>query len=132
MRIGKERGIMRAIISVHDREGLGELGQALQARGVEIFATTGTAGALRAGGVDVRSISEVTNFPEILGGRVKTLHPAVFGGILARREDEGHMRELQEHDLQPIDIVAVNLYPFVETVARRDTTLREALEQIDI
>lgn len=123
---------MRAIISVHDREGLGELGQALQARGVEIFATTGTARTLRAAEVNVRSISEFTNFPEILGGRVKTLHPAVFGGILARREDEGHMRELQEHDLQPIDIVAVNLYPFVETVAHRDTTLREALEQIDI
>lgn len=123
---------MRAIISVYDREGLGELGQALQARGVEIFATTGTASALRTAGIGARSISEFTNFPEILGGRVKTLHPAVFGGILARREDESHMRELQEHDLQPIDIVAVNLYPFVETVARRDTTLHEALEQIDI
>jgi phosphoribosylaminoimidazolecarboxamide formyltransferase/IMP cyclohydrolase len=123
---------MRAIISVNDREGLGELGRALHERGVDIFATTGTAHALSAAGVAAKSVSELTNFPEILGGRVKTLHPAVFGGILARREDEGHMQELREHDLEPVDIVVVNLYPFVETVARRDTTLREALEQIDI
>ncbi len=123
---------MRAIISVDNREGLGDLGRALQAHGVDIFATTGTAGALRSAGVAARSINELTGFPEILGGRVKTLHPAIFGGILARRENVGHMRELQEHHLEPIDMVVVNLYPFAKTIARQDTTLHEALEQIDI
>ncbi len=123
---------MRAIISVDNRAGLAELGRALQARNVNIFSTTGTANALREAGVAAQPISALTNFPEILGGRVKTLHPAVFGGILARRDNENHLRELREHDLELIDVVVVNLYPFVETISRQDTTLRDALEQIDI
>ncbi|HEV2583485.1 MAG TPA: bifunctional phosphoribosylaminoimidazolecarboxamide formyltransferase/IMP cyclohydrolase [Ktedonobacteraceae bacterium] len=123
---------MRAIISVDNRVGLAELGRALQARNVDIFSTTGTANALHEAGVNAQPISTLTNFPEILGGRVKTLHPAVFGGILARRDNQDHVRELQEHHLVQIDVVVVNLYPFVETVARQDVTLHEALEQIDI
>jgi phosphoribosylaminoimidazolecarboxamide formyltransferase/IMP cyclohydrolase len=131
--IGKDSiSMMRAIISVNNREGLAELGDELQARGVDIFATTGTASALREAGVVAQPISELTGFPEILGGRVKTLHPAVFGGILARRDNEHHLHELQEYHLQPIDIVVVNLYAFVETAGRPDTTLNEALEQVDI
>ncbi len=123
---------MRAIISVDNRAGLVELGRALQARDVAIFSTSGTAHTLREAGVSAEPISALTSFPEILDGRVKTLHPAVFGGILARRDNERHLQELQEHHLELIDVVAVNLYPFVETIARQDTTLNEALEQIDI
>ena len=123
---------MRAIISVDNRTGLGELGRALQAGNVAIFSTSGTAHALREAGVTPEPISALTGFPEILDGRVKTLHPAVFGGILARRDNERHLQELQERHLELIDIVAVNLYPFVETITRQDTTLNEALEQIDI
>lgn len=123
---------MRAILSVANREGLTELAQALASLNVEIFATGGTASSLAQAGIQARAVHTLTGFPEILGGRVKTLHPAIFGGILARRESEEHMSELQAHSLSPIDIVIVNLYPFAETAARRDTTLQEALEQIDI
>ena len=123
---------MRAIISVATHEGLAELARELQARDVTIFSTSGTANALRASSIEVQSVSELTSFPEILGGRVKTLHPAIYGGILARRDNAGHQAELQEHNITPIDMVVVNLYPFAETVARIDTTMNEALEQIDI
>lgn len=123
---------MRAIISVANREGVVELGRELQAQGVSIFSTTGTARVLREAGVETEAVSDLTGFPEILDGRVKTLHPAIFGGILARRDNETHMQELQAHNFAPIDVVAVNLYPFVSTVARGDATLAEALEQIDI
>src|SRR5205807_340023 len=94
--------------------------------------TTGTARVLQEAGVETRAVSDLTGFPEILDGRVKTLHPAIFGGILARRENETHMQELQAHDFAPINVVVVNLYPFVKTVARGNATLDEALEQIDI
>jgi phosphoribosylaminoimidazolecarboxamide formyltransferase / IMP cyclohydrolase len=123
---------MRAIISVANREGLAELARALQSQNTSIFSTSGTAGALKAKGIEVEPVSALTGFPEILDGRVKTLHPAIFAGILARREIEAHLDELQEHDIAPIDIVAVNLYPFADTIARPDTTISEALEQIDI
>lgn len=123
---------MRAIISVAIREGLVEVASELQARGVTIYATSGTVNALKASGIAVQSVSELTSFPEILSGRVKTLHPAIYGGILARRDMAGHLEELQEHNITPIDMVVVNLYPFAETVARIDTTMSEALEQIDI
>ena len=123
---------MRAIISVADREGVVALGRELHTHSVSIFSTSGTASVLKEAGVKVQAVSVLTGFPEILDGRVKTLHPAIFGGILARRDSETHMRELQEHDIDPIDIVVVNLYPFVNTVARGDATLDEALEQIDI
>ena len=123
---------MRAIMSVANREGIVALGRELHTRSVNIFSTSGTASVLKEAGVKAQAVSSLTGFPEILDGRVKTLHPAIFGGILARRDSETHMRELREHDIAPIDIVVVNLYPFVNTVARGDATLDEALEQIDI
>src|SRR5438128_681890 len=123
---------MRAIISVANREGLVELAQQLQNHGVTIFSTSGTLNALKTAGIHVEAVSTLTHFPEILGGRVKTLHPAILGGILARRDMPGHMEELQAYNITPIDIVVVNLYPFAETVDRPTTTLTEAQEQIDI
>src|SRR5229473_6975243 len=123
---------MQAIISVANREGVVALGRELQTRNVSIFSTSGTASVFEEAAIKVQAVSSLTGFPEILDGRVKTLHPAIFGGILARRDSERHMRELQEHDFAPIDVVVVNLYPFVKTVASGDTTLNEALEQIDI
>ena len=123
---------MRAIIAPYDKTGAAELARGLIELGAEIYATSGSQRHLSEAGLDVRSISELTGFPEILDGRVKTLHPAVHGGILARRDLPGHLRELEEHGLEPIDLVAVNLYPFVETVAQPDIKLEDALEQIDI
>jgi phosphoribosylaminoimidazolecarboxamide formyltransferase / IMP cyclohydrolase len=123
---------MRAIISVADKTGIVAFAQGLSALNVELFSTGGTAQALTAAGVPVRSITEMTGFPEILDGRVKTLHPAVHGGILARRDREAHMAELEEHHITPIDLVVCNLYPFAETVARPNSTLENALEEIDI
>lgn len=123
---------MQALISVANRDGLSELARALQTHSVTIYSTSGTAHALKAAGIQVEPVSTLTKFPEILDGRVKTLHPSVFGGILARRDIAAHMDELQAHQITPIDIVAVNLYPFAETVARPSATAAEALEQIDI
>ena len=123
---------MRAIISAANREGLTELARELLFHNVTIFSTSGTASALRAASIETESVGTLTKFPEILGGRVKTLHPAIFGGILARRDNLTHAQELQDHDIVPIDIVVVNLYPFIDTIARPDTTMSEALEQIDI
>ncbi len=123
---------MRAIISAANREGITELADELQSHHVAIYSTSGTANALRAAGIEAESVSTITGFPEILDGRVKTLHPAIFGGILARRDSDIHIDELQQHNITPIDIVVVNLYPFADTIARPDTTLSEALEQIDI
>jgi phosphoribosylaminoimidazolecarboxamide formyltransferase/IMP cyclohydrolase len=123
---------MQAIISVANRDGLIEFGRELQSQGVTIYSTSGTLRALQDEGVPTRSVSELTQFPEILDGRVKTLHPAIFGGILARRDLPKHDEDLRVHGISQIDIVAVNLYPFIETVSHRETTLTEALEQIDI
>lgn len=123
---------MQALISVANLAGLSELARALQTHSVTMYSTSGTAQALKAEGIQVESVNALTKFPEILDGRVKTLHPVVFGGILARRDLATHMDELQAHEITPIDIVAVNLYPFAETVARPNTTAAEALEQIDI
>lgn len=123
---------MRALISVSDKAGVVDLARGLQEIGVEIFSTGGTEGLLRSAGLAVRSVQELTGFPEILGGRVKTLHPAIYGGILALRGDPQHQAELRQHHLEPIDIVVVNLYPFAETVRRGGTALEEALENIDI
>jgi phosphoribosylaminoimidazolecarboxamide formyltransferase/IMP cyclohydrolase len=100
--------------------------------GVEIFSTGGTKRALEEAGVPVRGVGEMTGFPEILDGRVKTLHPVVHGGILARRDLESHVAQMAEQGIQPIDLVAVNLYPFVQTVAKKGVSLEEALENIDI
>jgi phosphoribosylaminoimidazolecarboxamide formyltransferase/IMP cyclohydrolase len=123
--------IRRALLSVHDKTGLVELAQHLAGAGVELIASGGTARALRAAGLDVVEVSDMTGAPEILGGRVKTLHPAVHGGILARRTEE-HLNELAQHQLQPIDLVVCNLYPFAATVAAPGVTEAEAVEQIDI
>jgi phosphoribosylaminoimidazolecarboxamide formyltransferase/IMP cyclohydrolase len=123
---------MQAIISTAKRDGLTELARELQARDVTIFSTSGTANALKAEGIESAHVSALTRFPEILDGRVKTIHPAIFGGILARRDNSAHIQDLQDHGIVPIDIVVVNLYPFIDTIARLDTTLNEALEQIDI
>ncbi len=123
---------MRAIISTAKRDGLTELARELTSHDVTIYSTSGTAKALKAEGIVAEPISALTGFPEILDGRVKTLHPAVYGGILARRDNIIHTQELQEHGIVPIDIVVANLYPFIDTIARADTTMSEALEQIDI
>lgn len=123
---------MRAITSVSDKTGVTEFAQGLSKLGYEIFSTGGTKKALTEAGVTVKSVSEITGFPEILDGRVKTLHPAVHGGILARRDLPAHMAQLAENNMETIDLVAVNLYPFVQTVAKEGVTLEEALENIDI
>jgi phosphoribosylaminoimidazolecarboxamide formyltransferase/IMP cyclohydrolase len=124
--------IRRALLSVSDKTGLVEFARALAGFGVEILSTGGTAKALRDAGVEVRDVSDVTGFPEMLDGRVKTLHPRIHGGILAVRDNPEHARALEEHQIGPIDMVVVNLYPFEQTVKREGVTLEEAVEQIDI
>lgn len=109
--------VRRALLSVFDKAGVEDLGRALAARGVELVSTGGTAARLRAAGLDVRDVSEVTGFPEILNGRVKSLHPAVHGALLAVRGNEEHDRQLAEHGVGPIDLVVCNLYPFERAVA---------------
>lgn len=123
---------MRAIVSVSDKTGLTEFAKGLSDLGVDVYSTGGTKKSLEAAGVKVHSVSEITGFPEILDGRVKTLHPAVHGGILAKRNLPKHLEELAKNKIQPIDLIAVNLYPFVQTVSREGVTLDEALENIDI
>ena len=122
---------MQALLSVSDKTGLVDFARGLHEAGVGLIASGGTATALHSAGLPAREVSELTGFPEILGGRVKTLHPAVHGGILARPTAE-HQAELAAHGLTPIDLVVCNLYPFAATVARPGVTLAEAVEQIDI
>ncbi len=124
--------IRRAILSVHDKSGLADLGRALADRGVEIVSTGGTAAHLADAGVPVTTVAEVTGAPEILGGRVKTLHPRIAGAILGRPEMERDRAELTRHDIDPFGLVVVNLYPFERTVADPACGLDEALENIDI
>ena len=123
---------MRAIISVSDKSGVVDFARGLKELGIEIFSTGGTKKSLEAAGVKIHSVSELTGFPEILDGRVKTLHPAVHGGILARRDLPQHLSQLAQNRIEPIDMVVVNLYPFVETVSKAEVSLEEALENIDI
>jgi phosphoribosylaminoimidazolecarboxamide formyltransferase/IMP cyclohydrolase len=123
---------MRAIISVSDKSGVTGLARRLVEMGWEIFSTGGTKKALLEAGLTVHGISDITGFPEILGGRVKTLHPMVHGGLLARRDLPSHMQEIKNNSITPIDMVVVNLYPFVHTVSRAGVSLQEALENIDI
>ena len=123
---------MRAIISVSNKSGIADFAKGLQGLGIEIFSTGGTKKSFEESGIKAHSISELTGFPEILDGRVKTLHPAVHGGILARRDLPQHLDELARSHIEIIDIVVVNLYPFVETVTKGDVSLGEALENIDI
>ena len=122
----------RALISVSDKSGVVEFATRLAAGGWEIVSTGGTARALRNAGLAPREIADVTGFPEILDGRVKTLHPAVHAGLLARRDLPEHMKAIQSHKIEPIDLVAVNLYPFRETASRKDASPEDVVEQIDI
>ena len=124
--------ITRALVSVSDKTGLVEFARGLVGLGVELVSTGGTAKALADADIPHVGISEVTQFPEMLDGRVKTLHPAIHGGILADRAKPEHMRTITEHGIRPIDLVVVNLYPFARTVARPDVTFSEAIENIDI
>ncbi len=124
--------VCRALISVYDKTGLVDLARELVKLRVEIISTGGTAKHLNEHGISTTSISEITRFPEILSGRVKTLHPRVFAGILSLRDDAGHQRQMAEHDLHFVDLVVVNLYPFAATVAREDVSESEVLENIDI
>jgi phosphoribosylaminoimidazolecarboxamide formyltransferase/IMP cyclohydrolase len=124
--------ITRALLGVSDKAGLSELARALAARGVEIVSTGGTAAALEAAGIKVRGVENFTGSPEMLNGRVKTLHPKIHGGILARRSDESHQRQMREHGIEPIDLVVVNFYPFERTVERAGVSLDDAIENIDI
>lgn len=122
----------RALLSVSDKNGVTELGRALTERGWELLSTGGTARALRDAGLDVTDVSDVTRHPEMMDGRVKTLHPAIHAGLLARRDRDDDMAALEEHGYGPIDLVAVNLYPFRQTVAKGDVTVDEAMEKVDI
>ena len=123
--------IRRALLSVSDKTGLVDLGKSLAAKGVELVSTGGTAKALRDAGLDVKDISELTGFPEMMDGRVKTLHPKVHGGLLAVRDNAEHVASMNEHAIGAIDLVVVNLYPFVQTVAKGGTR-DEIIENIDI
>jgi len=123
--------IKRALLSVSDKSGLADLGKALAARGVELVSTGGTAKALRDAGLDVRDISDLTGFPEMMDGRVKTLHPNVHGGLLAVRDNPEHVNAMEEHGIGAIDLVVVNLYPFEATVAK-GAERAEVIENIDI
>ena len=116
----------RALISVSDKTGLIPFANRVAGCGFEIVSTGGTARTLREAGIAAVEVSKVTGFPEILGGRVKTLHPKIHGGLLARRDDADHQRQARENQIEMIDVVVINLYPFRETVSRRDVNLNEA------
>jgi phosphoribosylaminoimidazolecarboxamide formyltransferase/IMP cyclohydrolase len=126
------RKIERVIVSVTDKAGVVEFAKSLSKFGVEILSTGGTAKALRQGGVSVMDISDYTGFPEMLDGRVKTLHPKVHGGLLGMRDNPEHVRVMKEHGIKNIDMIVVNLYQFEKTVAKAGVTLDEAIENIDI
>jgi len=126
------RKIKKALISVSDKSGVVELAKVLADFKVEILSTGGTAKALRQDGVEITDVSDYTGFPEMLDGRVKTLHPKIHGGILGQRENPDHVATMAKHGIEAIDMVVVNLYPFEATVAKPDCTLEEAIENIDI
>ncbi|MCB1308409.1 MAG: bifunctional phosphoribosylaminoimidazolecarboxamide formyltransferase/IMP cyclohydrolase, partial [Leptospiraceae bacterium] len=122
----------RALLSVSDKTGLVDFARFLHEQSVELISTGGTLKALKDAGVPATAIEDYTGFPEMMGGRVKTLHPRIHGGILAMRENETHLAAMREHDIPPIDMVIVNLYPFAATIAREDVQFPEAVEMIDI
>ena len=124
--------IKRAIISVSNKKGVVEFAKELNKMGVEILSTGGTAKTLREAGIPVKDVSEHTGSPEMLDGRVKTLHPRVHGGLLARRDNMKDMEELKKYGIETIDMVVVNLYPFEETISKPGVTFEEAIENIDI
>jgi phosphoribosylaminoimidazolecarboxamide formyltransferase/IMP cyclohydrolase len=124
--------VERALISLTDKSGIEDFAKALTELGVEILSTGGTAKKMREAGIEVRDVSDFTGFPEMLDGRVKTLHPLVHGGILNQRENPDHQQQCREHGIKDIDIVAVNLYAFEKTVADPNCSLADAIENIDI
>jgi phosphoribosylaminoimidazolecarboxamide formyltransferase / IMP cyclohydrolase len=126
------RPIRRALISVSDKTGIVDFARELKEFGVEIISTGGTAKTLRDAGIEVRDVSDVTGFPEMMDGRIKTLHPKIHGALLGLRDKAEHLAAMREHEIEPIDMVVINLYPFEETIARKDATIEEAIEQIDI
>ena len=129
--MSQRKEIRRALISVYDKSGLVELASALSAAGVEILSTGSTAKTIASAGIKVTEVSSYTGFPEIMGGRVKTLHPRIHSGILADQENPDHMRQIAEHDIEPFDLVVINLYPFEATIASGGD-FAECIEQIDI
>jgi len=128
----KEVKIKRALVSVSDKTGAVQLGQMLHAMGVQILSTGGTARSLQEAGIPVIEVSHYTGFPEMMDGRIKTLHPKIHGALLGKRDNAEHMQQMKIHGIEPIDLVVVNLYPFEKTVAKPDCTLEEAIENIDI
>ncbi|MFC1809207.1 bifunctional phosphoribosylaminoimidazolecarboxamide formyltransferase/IMP cyclohydrolase [Candidatus Omnitrophota bacterium] len=124
--------VKRALISVYDKEGIVELAGKLHEFGVEILSTGGTLALLKENNIPAQGVSSVTDFPEIMDGRVKTLHPTIHGGILGARDNEKHVRQMKENNISPIDLVIINLYPFEETIRKKSVTLPEAIEKIDI
>ncbi len=124
--------VQRALISVSNKDGIVEFAQALKALGIEIISTGGTAKTLKSAGIEVRDVSDYTNFPELLGGRLKTLHPKIHGGLLWRRDSEKDRKEIETNNIDSIDMVVVNLYPFEQTVSKTDVSFDEAIENIDI
>lgn len=124
--------IQRALISLTDKSGIEDFAKELAGLGIEILSTGGTAKKIREAGVEVMDVSDFTGFPEMLDGRVKTLHPLVHGGILHQRANEEHKKQCKEHGIKPVDLIAVNLYAFEKTVANPDCTLADAIENIDI
>ena len=126
------RKVRRALISVSDKTGIVEFARELKSFDVEIISTGGTATTLRDAGIEVRDVSDVTGFPEMMDGRVKTLHPKIHGALLGVRDNPSHQASMQENGIEPIDLVVINLYPFEKTIARQGVTLEEAVEQIDI
>ncbi|MCE5334829.1 MAG: IMP cyclohydrolase [Desulfobacteraceae bacterium] len=124
--------VRRAVVSVTDKSGLVEFCKGLEEFKVEMLSTGGTAKVLRGSGLKIMDVSEFTGFPEMLDGRVKTLHPRIHGGILGIRDNEAHAATMKQHAIEPIDMVVVNLYAFAKTVARSGCTLEEAIENIDI
>ena len=126
------REVFQALLSVSDKTGLVALAQGLSELGIELISTGGTRKSLADAGLSVRDISDVTGFPEILDGRVKTLHPHIHGGILALRDNEQHQQTLSEHKIVPIDLVVCNLYPFEVIVAKLGSSHKEIIENIDI
>src|SRR6266576_3132369 len=124
--------IRRALLSVSEKQGIVEFARGLQELGVEIVSTGGTSRELLAAGIAVRAIEDFTGFPEIMDGRIKTLHPRLHAGLLARRDEDSHLRAAAEQEIEPVDLVCVNLYPFEQTVARGDADEDEVIENIDI
>ena len=124
--------IQRALLSVSNKEGVADFAKQLSLAGIEIISTGGTAKVIADAGIKVTSVDAITGFPEMLDGRVKTLHPVIHGALLGIRDEPSHIAAMEEHKIEPIDLICVDLYPFEETIARNGVTPSEAIEQIDI